>query len=141
MKITLRQLKKLGACDGQVNLFKETFGDEVEITEAVVKEHGAKFNSDWLADKVLTPAQLADYAVEHAPLDADYEAKRASIWADYEAKLAPLDADYEAKHAPLDADYEAKRAPIWADYAAKLASIQADYAAKLALVFWEVINN
>ena len=119
MKITLRQLKKLGVCTKQVELFKELFGTEVVLTEEVVKAHGAKFDVDWLAENVLSREKYADYAAKRALLDADYEAKLAPLDADYAAKLAPLDADYAAKHALLYADYYAKRA--W--------------------VFWEVINE
>ena len=118
MKITLRRLKKLEACTQQGVLFKELFGESVTLTEDVVKEHGAKFDINWLAEKVLTPEQYADY----------------------QAKCAALYADYQAKRAPLWADYEAKRAPLWADYLAKRAPLWADYLAKRAVAFWEVIN-
>jgi len=114
MKITLRQLKKLGACTGQVNLFKELFGESVTLTEGVVKEHGAKFDTDWLAGEVLTPEQCCAYQAKCAPLDADYQAKRAPLYTTYRAKCAPLYADYEAKRDPLLADYRAKRAlALW----------------------------
>jgi hypothetical protein len=129
MKITVRKLKSLGACTSQVNLFEEIFGQSVELTEAVVKEHGAKFDTNWLASKVLTSTQYADYEAKLAPLDADYQ-----------AKLAPLDADYKAKLAPLDADYKAKLALLYADYDAKRALLYADYKAKRAFAFWEVIK-
>ena len=130
MKIILRQLKKLGVCTKQMELFKELFGTEVVLTEEVVKAHGAKFDVDWLAENVLSREKYADY-----------EAKRAPLYADYRAKLAPLYADYEAKHALLYADYAAKHALLDADYQAKLAPLYADYYAKRAWVFWEVINE
>ena len=130
MKITVKQLKKLGACKNQVVLFQSIFGESVTLTKEVVKEHGHKFDVDWLAHKLLTHTQIIDY-----------EAKRTLLYADYEAKCAPLWADYLAKCAPLWADYLAKCAPLYADYLAKCASLDADYKAKRALVFWEVINN
>ena len=99
MKITLKQLRLLGACKPQVELFKATFGTEVELTEANAVRYGALFDINWIARKILQGDKLVDY-----------EAKRAPLWADYEAKRAPLLADYEAKCAPLFADYEAKRA-------------------------------
>ena len=129
MKITLKQLRLLGACKPQVELFKETFGTEVELTEANAIRYGALFDIDWIAGKVLKGGELADYEAKCAPLWADYEAKRATLDAGYEAKRATLWADYRAKRAPLDADYEAKRAPL-----------DADYEAKCALVFTAVIS-
>ena len=129
MKITLKQLKKLGACADQTKLFKEIFGDSVEITEDVIREHGAKFDVNWLAGHVLSPTHLAAY-----------QAKLAPLWADYQAKCAPLDDEYKAKCAPLLADYQAKCAPLWAGYLAKRDLLWADYEAKRALLFWEVVK-
>ena len=116
MKITLKQLRLLGACKPQVELFKETFGTEVELTEANAIRYGALFDIDWIASKVLQGDKLDDYGAKCAPLWADYRAKCAPLDADYWAKRATLDADYKAKGDALDADYEAKRAPLYADY-------------------------
>ena len=132
MKITLRQLRLLGACEPQVELFKATFGTEVELTEANAIRYGALFDINWIAGKVLKGGELADYDAKCAPLYADYRVKLAPLTADYWAKCATLDADYEAKRAPLLADYEAKRAPLLADYKAKGDALDADYEAKLA---------
>jgi len=162
MKVTLKQLRQLGACTEQVELFKETFGASVEITEAVVKEHGGKFGISWLAGKVLTPNQLANYKAKCAPLDADYAAKcdrlnadykaKLDLWyADYAAKCDRLNADYWAELALFSADYTAKRDLWYADYKAKRdlsdadywaerAPLDADYRARLAQIFWGVIK-
>jgi len=113
MKITLKQLRRLGACSGQVALFKATFGDEVEITEAVCKEYGGKFDTGWLAEKLFSPELLNEYEVKCAPLYAEYQAKRAPLYAEYQAKCAPLDAEYRAKCAPLWEEYQAKYALVF----------------------------
>ena len=115
MQITLRQLRLLGACEPQVELFKETFGTEVELTEANAVRYGALFDIDWIASKVLQGDKLDDYGAKCATLLADYEAKCDALTADYEAKRAPLWADYRAKRAPLDADYRAKCALLFAE--------------------------
>ena len=140
MKITLKELRLIGACEQQVELFKETFGTEVELTVENALRYGALFDIDWIASKVLQGGKLADYRAKCAPLDADYWAKCAPLWDDYRAKCAPLWADYEAKRATLDAGYEAKRATLWADYEAKRAPLAADYRAKCALLFAEVLS-
>ena len=90
MKITLKQLRRLGACINQVELFKATFGAKVEITEAVCKEYGGKFDTNWLAWKLFSPE-----------LYAEYRAKCAQLLNEYRAKCAPLDAEYRAKYAPV----------------------------------------
>ena len=123
MKITLKELRLIGACEPQVELFKATFGTEAELTVENALRYGALFDINWIANKVLKGDKLTDYQAKREALVADYEAKLASWYADYEAKLAPLDADYEAKRAPLWADYNAKRAPLWADYKAKCALV------------------
>jgi hypothetical protein len=102
MKITLKQLRLIGACEPQVELFKATFGTEVELTEANAVQYGALFDIDWLASELLKGDKLADY-----------RAKRDALYADYEAKRDPLDADYRAKRGTLYADYEANCALVF----------------------------
>jgi hypothetical protein len=102
MKITLKDLRKHGACEGQVDLFKTTFGKEIILTEALVMEYGTTFALGWVARNLFP-----------APLYADYQAKIDTLYADYAAKRAPLYADYQAKIDTLDADYAAKRAPLF----------------------------
>ena len=104
MKITLKDLRRMGACSGQVELYKSLFGTEVELTREAVVQYGAQFDLNWIAPKIMSEAQYADY-----------ESNRASLYADYLSKRAPLDADYVSKRAPLDADYVSKRAPLFAD--------------------------
>ena len=115
MKITLRDLRRMGACFGQTELFKSLFGEEVEMTRENVLQYGAQFELSWLASKIMSEAQYADYKIRRAPLDADYESKRVSLFTDYESKRAPLFADYESKRAPLFADYVSKRDALFAD--------------------------
>ena len=128
MTITLKQLRLLGACSGQVELFKARFGTYVEITEELILEHGEDFDLSWLARKLFTSEQYADYEAKRAPLY--YAAKRDALYADYAAKRDALLGDYEAKCIALYADYEAKLAPITADY-------QDTY----ALIFWRVASG
>jgi hypothetical protein len=97
VKITLKQLRLLGACTGQVALFKATFGAKVEITEAVCKEHGSKFDTDWLAAKLFSRELYKEYRAKRAPFLKEYQAKRDQFYAEYRVKCAPLDAEYRAK--------------------------------------------
>ena len=94
MKITLKDLRRMGACSGQVELYKSLFGGEVEMTRENVLQYGAQFDLSWLAPKTMSEAQYADYESKRAPLDADYESNRASLYADYESNRASLYADY-----------------------------------------------
>ena len=115
MKITLKDLRRMGACSGQVELYKSLFGGEVEMTRENVLKYGAQFDLNWIAPKIMSEVQYADYVSKRAPLYADYDSKRDALFADYESKRAPLFADYVSKHASLFADYVSKRAPLFAD--------------------------
>jgi len=60
MKITAKELETLGACANQVALFRQHFGEEVEITEARCVKYAPEFNWRWIAARWLSaPAQRA----------------------------------------------------------------------------------
>ena len=126
MKITLKDLRRMGACSGQVELYKSLFGGEVEMTRENVLKYGAQFDLNWIAPKIMSEAQYADYVSKRAPLNADYDSKRDALFTDYESKRDALYADYESKHAPLYADYKSNRAPLDADYVSKRNALFAD---------------
>ena len=86
-KITYQQLQDLNACSKQLQLFKELFGDSVELTESVVLEHGHKFDIEWFAFKILL---LAEYNKQVAPLWAEYNKQVAPLWAEYDKQKALL---------------------------------------------------
>jgi hypothetical protein len=48
-KITRQMLQEKGACESQVRLFQQTFGDSVELTEELAKEYGHLFETQWAA--------------------------------------------------------------------------------------------
>ena len=71
MKITLKDLRRMGACSGQVELYKSLFGEEVEMTRENVLQYGAQFDLSWLAPNIMSEAQYADYESKRATLFAD----------------------------------------------------------------------
>jgi len=99
MKIAVKQLRALGACAEQVEMFECLFGASVEVTEALCVKHAQDFGVgawDWAAGHLLSP----------------------SAWAEYKAATATALATYEAARAPARATYEAARATAWAEYEA-----------------------
>ena len=82
MKITLKDLRRMGACKEQVELYKWLFNESVELTRGNILRYGTQFDLNWIADKIMTKEQYADYESKRAPLDADYLSKRAAIFAD-----------------------------------------------------------
>lgn len=61
--VTLRQLKKAGACSEYRNLFKDLFGAKgrLKITESNVAALASVFNLYWAAGNLLTPKQQGVY--------------------------------------------------------------------------------
>ena len=80
MKVTATQLRKLRACQEQVDLFVATFGESVEITEALCLEHAGNFDWDWAAYNLLPAPAWADYERAMASAEADYERAMASAF-------------------------------------------------------------
>ena len=86
----LKDLRQSGACSAQVALFKATFGESVTLTEELVREHGPKFDLNWVARHLFSDAGRAKYEAKRAAIYAEYEAKRDPIYAEWRAKLAAL---------------------------------------------------
>ena len=104
-KITLQQLKDVGACASQVCEFKKRFGDSVEVTEDLCLAVFDVFDFDFAARSLLS-----------APALAEYEKVCAPAWAEYEKVCDAALAEYEKVRAPALAEYEKVRAPAWAEY-------------------------
>jgi hypothetical protein len=94
MKITLDQLRSFGACNEQVALFERLFGSGVELTEALVLEHGSQFDLNWLARKLFRGDIRAEYQKSHELISAEYWKACALIWAKYWKDLEPIEAEY-----------------------------------------------
>jgi hypothetical protein len=88
MKITLKQLRSLGACDEQVYLFEKLFGAEVELTEALILEYGGQFNLSWLAMKLFK-----------GDIRAEYQKSCELISAEHQKALGPTLAEYQKARA------------------------------------------
>lgn len=61
--VTLKQLKRAGACSEYRDLFKDLFGKngKVKITQSNVSALAGAFNLYWTVDNLLTPKQQAVY--------------------------------------------------------------------------------
>ena len=68
--LKLQTLIDKGACTEQVDLFRASFGEVVEVTESRCAEHACAFAWDWASRCLLS-----------ASAEAEYERVRASAWA------------------------------------------------------------
>ena len=79
--ITTELLISKGACDIQVNLFSELFGESVKVTFAGCDRVACKFNWDWAAFNLLPyPAQAAyEKATDQAWADQAWAAYKKAV--------------------------------------------------------------
>ena len=114
--LTLETLRAKHACAEQVKRFKATFGESVEITEALCASVATQFDFNWVAENLLSPAALAEYQRVTAPALAEYERVKAPALAEYQRVVAPALTEYQRVTAPPRAEYERVTGPALAEY-------------------------
>ena len=116
VKITLKQLNELGACENQLKLFEETFGEEAifktkaQAVETAIKM-ARKFDFEWAAIKLLSRGYRKDYQETKAPLWEAYLEAKAPLRKAYKEAIAPLQQAYEEAIAKLFAELYFKQEP------------------------------
>ena len=95
--ITLTFLKSLGACQGQVDLFAQTYGESVTPTLAACEAVAQLFDFGWLGKEVFGQT----YEDAKAPHERAYQEAVAPLWKAYQEAKAPLWKAYEEAVTPL----------------------------------------
>ena len=113
--LKLQQLIDADACLQQVELFRSTFGDQVEVTVELALSVFDKFDWDFAARKFLSAPARAEYDKVMAAAGAEYDKVMAAAWAEYDKVRAPAWAEYDKVMAPARAEYDKVRAPAWAN--------------------------
>src|ERR1700690_3069714 len=114
--LKLATLIELHACTSQTDLFKERFGESVEITETLCEGVATLFDFDWAAGNLLTAQACAEYERVTAQAWAEYERVRAQACAEYKLATAQACAEYARVTVPAWAEYERVRAQACAEY-------------------------
>ena len=126
MKLTAQMLRKKGACDEQVELFVELFGESANVTQKLAMTHATKFDWDWAAKKLLSRAKYTEYYKVCGAAWAEYRKVRGPALAEYRkvcgaAALAEFDkvrdaawAEYDKVCGPALAEYRRVCGPAWA---------------------------
>ena len=116
--ITLTLLKSLDACQAQVDLFAQTYGESVTPTLALFEAAAQLFDFDWLGGKVFGEAyrealapHLKAYREAVAPHLKAYEEARAPHLKAYEEAEAPHLKAYREAVAPHGKAYLEAMAP------------------------------
>ena len=104
--ITLAYLKSLDACQEQVDLFAQTYGESVTPTPAVCEAVAQLFDFNWLGKEVFGEA----YREALAPHERAYREAVATLWKAYQEAKAPHWKAYEEARAPHWKAYEEARA-------------------------------
>ena len=111
--LTLKQLIDAGACQDQVDLFRQEFGDSVNVTVAKARRYAGRFDFAWAARCLLDAPARAKY-------DKAHNAARAALWAKYEkahdAALAEYGKVRAGARAALWAKYEKALDAAWAEH-------------------------
>ena len=113
--ITLQQLIDKDACIAQVKLFKNTFGDSVEVTRELAIKYAKDFAFDWAADNLLDAPAWKIYKETTAPAWKLYEDTIAPALKLYEETCATAMEIYEETCAPARKLYEETRATAFVE--------------------------
>ncbi len=118
MIITLKQLKRVGACEGEVARFEKLYGARVRITKKLCLKHALGVDWDWAARHLLkNDAWKVYWAAERSALK-DYLAAERPAWKVYQAAIQPARDVYRtATQAALEV-YYAGTQPAWKVYLA-----------------------
>jgi hypothetical protein len=112
---TLQMLIDAEACEPQVDLFRETFGNSVNVTVARAKKVAGLF--DWgFAQRFLDGQGKADFDRTNDAAWADYERTRAAAWADLDRICDAARADFDRTNDAALADYNRARDAALDDY-------------------------
>ena len=108
--ITLDMLINKKACQEQIDLFKQCFGESVEITEDLCLKYSNEFHINWLIDNMLNEEQRELYYTIQAPAWKKYLAIQESVYEEYKAIQGPAYEEYEAIEAPALEAYDKEKA-------------------------------
>ena len=97
--ITLKQLKERGACLEQMFLFKQLFGNEVEVTVKRCVKYYNKFDWVWVAACLLSNELWEEYEKIRQSAYEEYEKIRQSAQEEYEKSIQSAWEEYLKKQA------------------------------------------
>ena len=109
--ITLQQLIDKDACKDQVELFKKTFGDSVEVTRELAIKYAQYFDFIWAADNLLDAPAWKIYKETIAPALKLYKETTAPAWKLYKETSDTASKLYEETIAPAWKLFVETRAP------------------------------
>jgi len=116
MYITLKQLQDAGACEEQQKLFKQAFGEQVEISEALAVQYAKVFNWEWAAEHLLSVLGRKAYREAEATAWKTYCEAEAAAWKTYCEAEAPAAKAYDEAVVAAYTAYREAVAAAWKTY-------------------------
>ena len=110
---TLKMLTDAQACSEQVNKFRDTFGDSVNVTVARARKVADKFDWDF-AVRFLDDEGKAEYERVNGPASAEYQRVRGAALAEYQRVSGAALAEYQRVNGPALAEYQRVSGAAWA---------------------------
>ena len=114
--LTIKDLRAADACEKQVKLFEQHFGDGGTVTLAKVRKVASLFDWNWAALHLLSPARWAEYYRVKASARAEYNRAEASALAEHKRATTPALAKYNRVTASAWAECNRVTAWSWAEY-------------------------
>jgi len=118
-QITVVQLKSLGACSDQVQLFEDTFGPVLEVkslreAKALARKHTV-FDTDWASEYLLSSEGYEDYRKATLPHLKAFEKAVIPYWEAYLKAVIPHLEAYRKVVLPHWEAYEKARALVFVE--------------------------
>lgn len=142
MKITVKTLVDLGACDSHVRLFQTTFGDSAEVTEdnflIAVK---AGLDMRWGARNLLTRDNFLRYKEESVRIYKKYSIDNEPAWRKYLKGKGDLCNKYDEHRAPFGKKHKEERDSLFEDYMEDIGPSLREYEESLAKVLYRLFKS
>ena len=131
----INRLIENDACGEQVELFRSTFGDSVDVTAELAVEMAGKFDITWAAENLLSASAWAEYDRVMAPALTEYYRVMASARAEYDKVTAFAWAEYDKVKVSARAEYDKVAAFALAEYDNVMASAWPEHEKVMATAF------
>ena len=113
-ELTLTHLIDANACSKQRELFQDTFGDSVTVTEELCLKHADDFEWSWAAENLLTTPARAEYDKVTTPARAECDKVKGAAWAEYDKVTDSAWAEYDKVRTAAWAEYDKVKASAFA---------------------------
>ncbi len=137
--ITLEWLKEHYACEDQIEIFLQVFGNSAELNEAnAAKALEAGLDLDWFARHILTPPARDEFERVRATALEEFNRVRATAMEEFNQVRAIGWAAYER-----DGDwqeYDRIKVPAWAEYSRVVKTALAEYERLVATAILSLIK-